>query len=82
MNGNAFLAYVEQILAPTLALGDMVVLDNLSAHKCAPPLGIGEMKERAVPIPGTWCFRHDSDLWRCSLSAAIKGIAHIQPRLI
>lgn len=35
MNGNAFLAYVEQILAPTLAPGDIVVLDNLSAHKVA-----------------------------------------------
>ena len=33
MNGNAFLAYVEQILAPTLTPGDVVVLDNLSAHK-------------------------------------------------
>jgi transposase len=33
MNGNAFLAYVEQILAPTLEPGDIVVLDNLSAHK-------------------------------------------------
>src|SRR3984893_17484196 len=33
MNGNAFLAYVEQILVPTLKPGDIVVLDNLSAHK-------------------------------------------------
>jgi len=33
MNGNAFLAYVEQILAPTLTPGDIVVLDNLSAHR-------------------------------------------------
>jgi transposase len=33
MNGNAFLAYVEQILAPSLRPGDSVVLDNLSAHK-------------------------------------------------
>src|SRR6202048_1870314 len=33
MNGNAFLAYVEQILAPSLQHGDIVVLDNLSAHK-------------------------------------------------
>ncbi len=33
MNGNAFLAYVEQVLAPTLKPGDIVVLDNLSAHK-------------------------------------------------
>jgi len=33
MNGAAFLAYVEQILAPGLKPGDIVVLDNLSAHK-------------------------------------------------
>ena len=33
MNGNAFLAYVEQILVPTLKSNDIVVLDNLSAHK-------------------------------------------------
>jgi hypothetical protein len=29
MNGNTFLAYVEQILAPSLKPGDIVVLDNL-----------------------------------------------------
>src|SRR6266852_4571158 len=33
MNGNAFLAYVEQVLVPSLKPGDIVVLDNLSAHK-------------------------------------------------
>jgi hypothetical protein len=33
MNGNGFLAYVEQVLVPTLTPGDVVVLDNLSAHK-------------------------------------------------
>ena len=33
MNGNAFLAYIEQILAPSLKPGDTVILDNLSAHK-------------------------------------------------
>jgi transposase len=33
MNGPAFLAYVEQVLAPTLAPGDVVVMDNLPAHK-------------------------------------------------
>ena len=35
MNGEAFLAYVEQILAPTLAPGDVVIMDNLSSHKVA-----------------------------------------------
>jgi transposase len=35
MNGPAFLAWVEQELAPTLAPGDIVVMDNLPAHKPA-----------------------------------------------
>jgi transposase len=30
---DVFKAYVEQILLPTLKAGDIVVLDNLSAHK-------------------------------------------------
>ena len=33
MNGPAFLAYVEQMLGPTLRRGDMVVMDNLPAHE-------------------------------------------------
>ena len=33
LTGRAFRAYVEQFLAPALAPGDVVVLDNLSAHK-------------------------------------------------
>jgi transposase len=33
INGARFLAYVEQALAPTLRKGDVVVLDNLRAHK-------------------------------------------------
>ena len=33
MNGSAFLAYVEQVLAPSLSPGDIVVMDNLPAHK-------------------------------------------------
>jgi transposase len=35
MNGNVFLAYVEQVLVPTLQPGDVVVMDNLPAHKTA-----------------------------------------------
>lgn len=35
MNGELFLAYVEQFLAPTLSPGDIVVMDNLPAHKVA-----------------------------------------------
>ena len=33
IDGETFLAYVEQFLVPTLAPGDTVVLDNLSSHK-------------------------------------------------
>jgi transposase len=33
MNGDAFLVYVEQILVPALKPGDIVVMDNLAAHK-------------------------------------------------
>ena len=35
MTAAWFLAYVEQILVPTLAPGDIVILDNLAAHKSA-----------------------------------------------
>jgi transposase len=33
INGVSFLAYVEQILAPTLLPGDIVIMDNLGSHK-------------------------------------------------
>jgi transposase len=35
VDGSLFLAYVEQILAPTLKPGDIVVMDNLACHKVA-----------------------------------------------
>jgi len=35
MTGAAFLAYVEHFLAPTLKCGDIVIMDNLPAHKRA-----------------------------------------------
>ena len=33
INGDAFEAYVEQVLVPELQPGDIVVMDNLSSHK-------------------------------------------------
>jgi transposase len=33
MNSDAFHAYVEQVLAPTLRPGDIVIMDNLAPHK-------------------------------------------------
>ena len=35
MHGAAFLAYVEQVLVPTLEPGDIVVMDNLACHRSA-----------------------------------------------
>jgi len=33
INGDLFTAYVEKVLVPTLAKGDIVILDNLGSHK-------------------------------------------------
>jgi len=44
MNGNVFLAYVEQVLVPTPEPGDLVIMDNLPAHKAA---GVREAIEQA-----------------------------------
>ncbi|ANK94378.1 IS630 family insertion sequence transposase protein (plasmid) [Rhizobium phaseoli] len=44
MNGNVFLAYVEQVLVPPLEIGDVVIMDNLPAHKIA---GVRDAIERA-----------------------------------
>jgi transposase len=33
MDGELFLAWVEQFLCPTLQAGDIAILDNLSSHK-------------------------------------------------
>lgn len=46
MTDAAFLAYVEQVLVPTLKPGDVVVLDNLPAHK---PAAIREAIEAVTP---------------------------------
>ncbi len=44
VNGDIFLAYVEQHLVPTLKAGDIVIMDNLSSHKRA---GVKEAIESA-----------------------------------
>jgi transposase len=33
IDGEWFLAYVEQVLCPTLVAGDIVILDNLGSHR-------------------------------------------------
>jgi transposase len=47
MNGEAFLAYVTEVLVPSLAAGDIVNLDNLSCHKVP---GVREAIEAAGAV--------------------------------
>ena len=42
VNGEGFAAYLDQVLGPTLGPGDVVMLDNLPAHKVA---GLAERVE-------------------------------------
>jgi transposase len=43
-----FRVYVSEILVPTLRDGDIVIMDNLSSHKCSKTL---ELIERAGAVP-------------------------------
>ncbi len=47
MNGEAFTAYAEHLLAPTLSASDVVVMDNLPARKVK---GAQETVEKAGAI--------------------------------
>jgi transposase len=49
INGDSFLAYVEQMLVPTLSPGDIVVMDNLGSHK-------GRSVRRAIRAAGAHLF--------------------------
>jgi len=50
INGQSFLAYVEQVLVPTLKPGDIVIMDNLGSHK-------GKAVRRAIHGAGAkLCF--------------------------
>jgi len=49
INGTSFLAYVEQVLVPTLAPGDIVIIDNLGSHK-------GKAVRKAIRAAGAKLF--------------------------
>jgi transposase len=52
INGRCFTAYVEQVLAPTLRPGDVVILDNLGSHKgCAVREAIRAAGARLIFLP-------------------------------
>ncbi len=47
INGELFLAYVEQILVPTLRPDDIVMMDNLASHKR--PVVVRPLRPEALP---------------------------------
>jgi hypothetical protein len=47
--GASFLAYIEQLLAPSLEPGDIVVMDNLGSHK-------GQAVRRVIGAAGAKLF--------------------------
>lgn len=49
INGELFLAYIEQVLVPTLKPGDIVIIDNLGSHK-------GKAVRRAIRAAGAKLF--------------------------
>ncbi len=49
INGKSFLAYVEQVLVPTLKARDIVIMDNLGSHK-------GQLVRRALRATGAKLF--------------------------
>lgn len=49
INGELFLAYIEQVLVPTLKPGDIVIIDNLASHK-------GKAVRRAIRAAGAKLF--------------------------
>jgi transposase len=48
VNGDVFEAFIEQVLAPQLRPGDVVVMDNLSSHKRARTRTLIEAARAAV----------------------------------
>lgn len=53
MNGNVFLALVEQVLSPTLQTGDVVVMDNLPAQQGSRRARRHRALRRQTHVPAT-----------------------------
>jgi transposase len=73
MDGECFLAYVDQILCPTLQAGDIVVMDNLAAHKVE---GVRERIEAAGAqlwyLPPYSPDLNPIELWFAKLKALLR----------
>jgi transposase len=84
MNGQIFRAYVEQMLAPTLKPGDVVIMDNVRVHKVA---GVSEAIEaRGATVPSFPAYSPDLnpiELAFSKLKARLRAsTARSTPRLL
>jgi transposase len=73
MDGDCFLAYLDQVLVPTLQAGDLVVMDNLAAHKIK---GVRERIEAAgatlLYLPPYSPDFNPIELWFVKLKALLR----------
>ena len=71
MTGSAFRAYVERVLVPTLKPGDVVIMDNLPAHK------VSGVKEAIEAAGATRLPQED----KAVVDVSNMGLAHIERQL-
>ena len=80
MDGDAFEKYIETQLAPKLKKGDVVVLDNLSAHK-------RDKAAKAVQRRGAWLlflppYSPDYNPIELAFSKFKAHMKHLKPRTV
>ena len=91
MNGAAFLAYVQQVLVPELKSGDIVIMDNLSAHKGCQVQDAIEAAGRATALPAAHspdfnpienAFAKLKALLRKAGERSVEGLWHLIGKLL
>lgn len=75
INGELFLPYLEKVLAPTLAKGEVVILDNLGSHKGKSARDVIRIRGAyllflppRIPITNTSAARSSSSTGWCSIA--------------
>ena len=63
VNGDVFAAYLDQVLGPRLAPGDVVVLDNRPAHQVAGLAERVEALEAVIQAATDWITEGDAKNW-------------------
>jgi len=73
MTGQAFVTYASLILAPTLRRGDIVLIDNLSAHKATEAkLAIEDRDASLIFLPPYSSDFNPIELSWCKVKAALR----------